>query len=145
MTPPVTPERGLAANPEVVDLSIPALPELLSLPRLTAAAVAARVGFDIDEVEDLRLAIEELCLAAFDGRGPGRLRLRMVFGTGAFEVDCTFQPEDGEAPIADARSELATGITEQLLEALVDEHGTEIELGVARTWFRKAHPGIRVE
>jgi hypothetical protein len=123
---------------ELVELSIPALPELLSLPRLVAAAVAARCDFDYDELEDIKLAIEELCLAAFEGRGPGRLAIRLALHSEALEVDCVFEPADG-APLGESRrSEVAAQLTEQLLDALADEHGTDETGGVRRTWFRRS-------
>jgi hypothetical protein len=131
--------RKPVGKSELVELSIPALPEMLSLPRLTAAAVAARIGFDLEEVEDTRLAIEELCLAAFEGRGPGRLSIRLKAFPGALEVACTFEPSDGSKEALNPRGELATELTEQLLGALADQHGTDIESGVARAWFQKSH------
>ncbi|HXW38636.1 MAG TPA: ATP-binding protein [Acidimicrobiales bacterium] len=141
----VTNPLGTSRNAELVEVSIPAQPELLSIPRLAAAAIAARAGFDLEEVEDLRLAIEELCLAAFEGRGPGRLHLRFGLRQHGLEVDCTFDP-DGERPQPEnARGEVAAGFTEQLLEALVDEHGTEVDGGTRRTWLRKSHPSPPVE
>ncbi len=127
-----------APEGDLVELAIPAVPELLSLPRLTAAAVAARAGFDIEEVEDVRLAIEELCLAAFEGRGRGRLCVRLVLRDGALEVDCTFEPDRGSAELEEPRAPFAAEMTEQLLDALTDEHGTVIESGVARGWFKKS-------
>ena len=48
---------------DVVGLSIPSGADLLVLARLTAATVASRAGFDVEEVEDLRLAVDELCVA----------------------------------------------------------------------------------
>jgi hypothetical protein len=136
---------GVSKGAELVEISIPAQPELLAIPRLAAAAIAARAGFDIEEVEDLRLAIEELCLSAFEGRGPGRLHLRFVMHHRGLEVDCTFDPDSDRAQPENARGEVAPGITEQLLDALVDEHGTEVAAGVRRTWFRKSHPSPPVE
>jgi hypothetical protein len=129
----------VATDSEIVELSIPAHPELLSLPRLTAAALAARVGFDIEEIEDIRLAVEELCLATFEGRGSGRLRLSLGFGAGSLWVDCSFEPEDREVSSINPRNELASELTEQLLSALTDEHGTDVEAGDPRAWFRKRH------
>ncbi len=134
----MTEETKPVATAELIELSIPAIPELLSLPRLTAAAVAAHIGFDLEEVEDTRLAIEELCLAAFDGRGPGRLRIRLKALPNALEVACTFQASDGSAESPNPRDKLAAELTEQLLSALVDDHGTDVELGSARAWFKKA-------
>src|ERR671933_512426 len=44
-----------------VRLVVPAAPEYLRLVRLTAAGMASRLGFTFDEVEDLRIAVDELC------------------------------------------------------------------------------------
>src|ERR687895_1148119 len=44
-----------------VRLVVPASPEYLRLVRLTAAGMASRLGFTFDEVEDLRIAVDELC------------------------------------------------------------------------------------
>jgi serine/threonine-protein kinase RsbW len=125
-----------AQESDVVELSVPALPELLLLPRLAAAAIAARVGFDLEGVEDIRLATEELCLAALDGQGPGRLHLRFAATPTSLEVACTFEPANGRAPAA-SRDTLAAELTEQLLEALADGHGTDPGPGPVRVWFRK--------
>jgi hypothetical protein len=123
----------------VVELRIPARPELLSLPRMTAAAVAAQAGFDIEEVEDVRLAIEELCLATSEGRGDGLLALRLELDGDALRAVCRFESENGAGPPA-ARSDLATELTEQLLEALADEHGVDSPSGNPSAWFRKFLP-----
>jgi hypothetical protein len=137
--------RAPLGSDELVELSIPALPGLLSLPRLVAAAVSARGGFDVEEVEDIRLAIEELCLASFEGRGAGRLRVRLGVNAQVLEVDCTFEPLGSPAPAGNTRNELATELTEQLLDALADEHGTDVEGGVARAWFRKTRSDTPTE
>ena len=60
---------------ELVELSIPVRADLVVLARLTAATVASRAGFGVDEIEDLRLAVEELCLSVVDGDDGGRLHL----------------------------------------------------------------------
>lgn len=43
----------------VVDLGLPALTPYVSVLRSTAAALAARLDFTIDEIEDLRIAVDE--------------------------------------------------------------------------------------
>jgi len=52
--------------------------DLLVLARITAATMAARADFDIEEIEDLRLAVDELCFVG-GGRGPGRETVRLEF------------------------------------------------------------------
>src|SRR5438270_9637301 len=57
-----------------VRLSIPASPEFLRLARLAAAGLASRMGFTCDEVEDLRIAIDELCFSLVGKPGrPGTI------------------------------------------------------------------------
>lgn len=69
-----------------VRLVIPAEPGFLRLARLTAAAVASRMGFTFDEVEDLRIAVDELCYYLLGARSGG--------GTGTLTLVCTIS-EDG--------------------------------------------------
>src|SRR3954471_4095898 len=52
-----------------VRLVVPASPEYLRLVRLTAAGLASRLGFSFDEVEDLRIAVDELCFHLLGGSG----------------------------------------------------------------------------
>src|SRR2546423_11409599 len=54
-----------------VRLVVPAAPEYLRLVRLTAAGLASRLGFTFDEVEDLRIAVDELCFHLLGGVGGG--------------------------------------------------------------------------
>ncbi len=42
-----------------INIKLPAKPEYMSVARLTTAAIANRVGFTIDDIEDLKLAISE--------------------------------------------------------------------------------------
>ncbi len=60
---------------EPVELSIPVQSDLIVLARLTAATVASRAGFDVEEVDDLRLAVDELCVLVADAGSAGRLNV----------------------------------------------------------------------
>ena len=57
------------ADVDVVRLVVPARPEFLRLARVTAAGLAGRLGFVYDEVEDVRLAVDEMCFGAVGSRG----------------------------------------------------------------------------
>ena len=103
--------------PDEVRLSVPAMPEFLRLIRVTAAGLGSRLGFSYDEVEDLRLAIDELCfgLTGKLGReGTVQVRFRVdgdsleVTGEGHFEDRVFTPPESPWSRI--------------ILEALVDDH-----------------------
>jgi serine/threonine-protein kinase RsbW len=108
---------------------VPALPEFLRLARVTAAGLAGRIGFSFDEVEDLRLAIDELCFGLTGPAGrDGTVELRYVIGSGKLVVEGLGSFAD-DATIAGL-----TDMSEVILGALVDEH----ELGSAPTgpYFR---------
>jgi serine/threonine-protein kinase RsbW len=121
---------------DVVELSIPVQADLVTLARLTAATVASRAGFDVEEIEDLRLAVDELCLLAVEGGRDGRLELRFTSGVEEIEVSCTFEPGVGGS-VPEFAEGPGDGLSGRILEALVDEHGEGHEGGRRRTWLRK--------
>lgn len=47
-----------------IRLSIPNKPEYVSVVRLTVAAIASRIGFDIEKIEDIKVAVAEACTNA---------------------------------------------------------------------------------
>lgn len=120
---------------EPVELCIPVQSDLIVLARLTAATVASRAGFDVEEVDDLRLAVDELCVLVADGGGSGRLRLTFVSDKDAVEVVCVLDGPEGEEGRPEEHGERELSI--RILDALVDEHGEEFEGGQRRGWLRK--------
>jgi serine/threonine-protein kinase RsbW len=99
-----------------VRLVVPAQPEFLRLARVTAAGLASRLGFTFDQVEDLRLAIDELCFGLTGSRGrPGTVEVHFLLEDDALTVAGTGSFHDG---VPAHLSELS----EVILDALVDEH-----------------------
>ena len=98
-------------------MAVPATPEFVRLARVTAAGLASRLGFTFDDVDDLRLAIDELCFALIGSKGrDGTVELRYKVGGDLLEVvgSGTFE-DSGPAP-------KLNDFSAQILEALVDEH-----------------------
>jgi serine/threonine-protein kinase RsbW len=101
-----------------VRLTMPARPDLLRVARLTAAGLANRVGFNVDEVEDVKIALDELCFSLVgNGTGEGTLDLRFVLGQGSLVIEGA-----GPAEGAQDRDDDTTEFAALLLAALVDEH-----------------------
>ena len=126
-----------------VSLQFPARGDLVVLARLVASAIATRVGFDIEELEDLRLAVGELCLLALQGSDArhGDLQLEFTISEDSLDISCT---HGGAAPRHGSRNDEgaeADELSEQILSALVDEHGREQEEGSVRAWLRKRRKG----
>ncbi len=55
---------------DVVELTLPAGSDLIVLARFTAVTLGSRAGFDIEEIEDLRLAVDELYFRSWPGQEP---------------------------------------------------------------------------
>jgi serine/threonine-protein kinase RsbW len=131
-----------------IELRFPARGDLIVLARLVTSAISARAGFDIEQLEDLRLAVGELCLLTLQGNDAryGDLWLELTVLGDAIGVVCTLErasprgssgPEPEEAEEADESARLS----EQILDALVDEHGRESQDGSVRAWLRKRRGG----
>lgn len=104
-----------------VRLVVPAAAEYLRLVRLTAAGLASRLGFTFDEVEDLRIAVDELCfhlLGESDDEIPSADARTMDLVYSAAEDCITITGRTGLTGAVPETSELS----EQILDALVDEH-----------------------
>ncbi len=131
------------AEQDEVKLSVPATPEFLRLARVTATGLASRLGFTYDEVEDLRLAIDELCFTLIGSKGrPGTLRLRYLLAGPALEVEGVGEFEDDTKQADPKLSELS----EQILAALVEHHlVARNQAGLPCFQLRKRHldPAVR--
>jgi hypothetical protein len=115
------------ARQDEVRLAVPAMPEFLRLARVTAAGLASRLGFTFDQVEDLRLAIDELCFGLTGAHGrAGIVELRFVVQDGALEVEGHGHFDDNH--YVPELSELSKVI----LDALVDEHALSSAKGGPR-------------
>jgi anti-sigma regulatory factor (Ser/Thr protein kinase) len=113
-----------------VRLSIPASPEFLRLARLAAAGLASRMGFTYDEVEDLRIAIDELCFSVVGNtRRPGTIVLRYWMDGVELIVEGVGQFDDGMGT-----SPTLSPLSQQILSAEVDEH--ELTIGKDGPEFR---------
>jgi len=120
------------ADVDEVRLVVPAGPEFVRLARVTATGLASRMGFSYDEIEDLRLAVDELCHAVIGPSGRhGIVTLRYLMETGGLCVEGHGHFDPGGPPVA--LSELA----HQILSALADEHDVRDDDGQPTVWFRK--------
>lgn len=70
------------------ELRIPSDPRLLRVARVTAAALAAELPFTVQDIEDLRVAVDELAAAAIEGCPvDGQLDLLFAVEGDALRVD----------------------------------------------------------
>jgi hypothetical protein len=98
-----------------VQLSIPADPRMLRFARVTAAAMAVDLSFSIEEIEDLRVAVDELAAAAIEGCDESTV-LQL-----SFEVRDSELCVDGTVPAEGPLPELHP-MARELLELLADDY-----------------------
>ena len=105
-------ERG----DSLIELVLPADTRLVRVARLVASGVATTAGFDVDEVEDLRIAVDEVCTALVEG-GDGS-SLFLGFDLGEAEVTVTGSTKASGASFEADR----LALSRQILAVVVDEH-----------------------
>jgi serine/threonine-protein kinase RsbW len=108
---------------EVVRLSVPGSLEYVRVARLTAAAVAARVGFDIEEIEDLRVAVDELASVVIEAGNAAEISFMFS------NLGDTFVIEGSAAVVRDVSID---DLSRQILSVVVDDFELDAVDGVAR-------------
>lgn len=102
-------------------LAFPAWRTNLRIARLAVSSVAADAGFGLEDIEDLRVAVTELCgallgPAADDGADEvGRIELRFRVDAGDVVLNGRRDPAPGSAPELDP-------IARELLAVITDHH-----------------------
>lgn len=111
-----------------VRLAVPRSLEYVPLARVTVAAYAARLGFDIEEIEDGRIAVDELARILVEvGDGPTLDLSLRGSGSRLAIAGRTTCPCDTADPQLDP-------ITVQILGAIAHDYQITIEDGTV--WFR---------
>ena len=102
-----TSERGGAApssgaGRDVVVLRLPAAGAYLSVLRTATASLASRLDFTIDDIEDLRIAVDEACAMLLNQAVAGAdLECRFELTNDAIDVAVSVLTLDGQEPSRD--------------------------------------------
>ena len=74
----------------VVRLELPIESQYIRVARLVASGLGATAGLDVDAVDDLRIAVDELCAALFEVGGE---KVELTFAVDADDVEVTGRTE----------------------------------------------------
>jgi serine/threonine-protein kinase RsbW len=99
-----------------VRLEVPACAAYFRVARMVAAGVGSRLGFTLDELDDLRIAVDELCAVVMGGHTEGTLRLRYQLEDDAITVE-----GEAEFPDASRSAPELSPVSDMILGAVVDE------------------------
>lgn len=89
-------ERGFAMSKanSSIELVLPFGAEYVSIARLTASGVASRIGFDIETIEDIKVAIAEVCNKLVKTGSHSAHNYKIVFDLETDRLDVRFYCDD---------------------------------------------------
>jgi serine/threonine-protein kinase RsbW len=104
MSDPAASDPGPVVE-DAVQIRLPADSAYLSVLRTATAGLAARLDFTLDEIEDLRIAVDEACAMLLPQSLPGaQLSCRFQLRPDTLEVTVTLPTKDGQLPERDTFS-----------------------------------------
>jgi len=120
-----------------VELRIPGKPEWVAVARLAVAAIANRLPFSVEEIEDLKLAIAEACTICIQqGAGIQTIDITCEASTSHLRVEVRDDRRRTRDAGANARRPSITGVEAEglgifLIQALMDnlEYSADPQLG----------------
>jgi len=102
---------------DVVEVRVPADGAYVATLRLTSASLAARCDLTIDDIEDLRLAVDEACALLLPHAQAGStMQARFQLASGRLEVTTTVASPDGSSASPDR-----SGFAWSVLSALASD------------------------
>jgi serine/threonine-protein kinase RsbW len=106
-----------------VTLVVQATNDHISFARLNATAVAGKIGFDYDAIEDVRIAVSELCGTVITAAAPGtELRLAIRGGADGLEVS-------GRVPSTPDAALETDELSDQVLAVVTDDYAYDVAEG----------------
>lgn len=113
---------------QVVRLDLPPAARFVSSARLVAASIAADAGFDVDDLDDLRLGVNELVSALVESSiDSARIALEFVADDHTIVVTGRLDGGGGGSVVTD-------DLTTRILDAVADQY----EIGASSFTLRKA-------
>ncbi|RKD22257.1 ATP-binding protein [Caminicella sporogenes] len=111
---------------ESISLSLPSKPEYVSIARLTSSAIANSMGFNIEDIEDIRLAVGEACNnAVLHGRnGDSNFNINFTIYEDKFVIEIFDEGKGFEiekCPEPDFSNPKESGLGLFIIESLMDE------------------------
>lgn len=110
---------------DIISISLPTKSEYVSIARLTASVVANKVGFDVEDIEDIKVTVGEACNnAVLHGKESGSFTLNFIAESDRMVievVDCGdgFEISDYQEPDLDNPKENGLGLF--IMKSLMDE------------------------
>lgn len=100
-------------TPESIEMVVAATAQHVRAARLVAASMASDLGFDVERLEDVRVAIDELCTLFSPDNDSGTIELRIRAVDGNLDVRGSYR---GEGTVTEP-----DWLVTEILDATTDE------------------------
>jgi serine/threonine-protein kinase RsbW len=100
-----------------IELALPGDSRFMRLARLVASGVATTCGLPLEEVEDFRVAVDEICATLIEAGGGEPIRLMFVTNGGTLRVTGTTRDIDRRGPDEDRLA-----LSRQILDVISESH-----------------------
>ncbi len=100
---------------DIFKLTIPSKPDYISVARLTSSSISSKLGFSIDEIEDMKVCISEACTNALERTDEINIKFEITQDQFIITVDDVSLPKNDEEKM----KEIHFGIL--IMTSLMDE------------------------
>ena len=114
VSPPMSPSSTAVSGP--ITLTLPPIPTMVRVGRLTASSIASLSDMSIDDIDDVKIAVSEMITVLIQSGSRTTITLRFETTANEFAVEAsTLTPANDLG-----RNDLALAIA--VLDAVADEH-----------------------
>jgi serine/threonine-protein kinase RsbW len=123
----------MAGIRDFVEVTIPAVGAYLSVLRTATAGLAARLDFTLDEIEDLRIAVDEACAMLLQKAVPETsLTCRFDLDGEALAITVSALTLDGRTPARDTFAWTVLNALAGEVDAVADPDGRTVSISMVK-------------
>lgn len=132
----------------VIKISMPTDPKFISVIRMTASSIANQIGFNIEEIEDIKIAVSEASTNVIKYSNVDTFELKFAEGEDFIEIEIRddgsgLDPSQIKVPnLEEDREDGGLGI--YIMKALMDEVDIHSEKGKGTIIYMKKYMGKEV-
>lgn len=104
---------------DIIELTLPLKAEYVSVARLTASAIANRIGFDIETIEDIKVSVAEVCNKLIQTGSKLTENYNIIFKVSFDTIYIVFDSEDKSLRCIFNSDESELGLS--IIHALMDD------------------------
>ncbi len=123
-------------NNEQIKLTLPINAAYVSAARLTASSVANRLNFDIEEIEDIKVAVSEACayiIRENSFNSNGDFKIEFDLSADKIKITLSIEVNDNKFEVDDAEMSLL------VIKAVMDSFSVNCENGIFNMIIEKKH------